>query len=161
MTSATQRRLRFANGYAELGMIDAALGELRAISVLDRGTLPVLTARIEVLLAGSRWEDVYLAAQPLTLTHPEVERGWTAAAYALRELGRIDDARRMLEAALHRHGHGTGLVHYNLACYYALLDQLAAAREHLRLAFARDAALRTDAPKDRDLEALHSELESL
>jgi hypothetical protein len=55
----------------------------------------------------------------------------------------------------------SGVLHYNLACHYALWDHLDDARRLLKQAFGQRHDLRSTAQDDPDLEALREELDAL
>lgn len=102
-----------------------------------------------------------MSARPLTNSHPEIERGWTATAYALREMGLIKDAKEFLFCARWKHGHASALLLYNLACYYALLGFSQEAVGHLTEALNAAPEMKDDALEDPDLESIRGEIPNL
>ena len=82
------------------------------------------------------------------------ESGWIGWAYALRELNRVEEARAVLLDAEKYHGTNSAVLHYNLACYDALLGALKNARARLEKACRMDAQFKITAREDPDLVAL-------
>jgi tetratricopeptide (TPR) repeat protein len=150
----TEKRLTYAEGFLALGLAEPALEELEAIDSLERATLRVLKVEVECLMAARRWERVVTAAPPIAEGEPHYESAWIAWAYALRELERVEEAKRVLLAALPHHGDTSGLVHYNLACYESLLGNTREARRRLARACAMDPHWRETAREDPDLRRL-------
>ena len=95
-SSATARRVQYALGYLELGMLHEASEELETVAFDDRFLPCVLAARIELGMAAKHWEVVVGLGRELTTRAPELERGWIGWAYALRELGRVAEAKEVL-----------------------------------------------------------------
>lgn len=161
MKADTARRVRFAHGYLGLGLIADAIAELARINAAESELPEVCLARIAAHEAAGDWENLWVSARPLTNTHPEIERGWTAAAYALREMGLIKDAKEFLFCARWKHGHASALLLYNLACYYALLGFSQEAVSHLTEALNLAPDMKEDALRDRDLESIRNEIPKL
>lgn len=159
MKLSTVRHVKYAQGYAELGLFREAHAELAAIDPLDAGLPEVINAHVSVTWEAKQWESLIEHAHYLARRAPKEERGWIAWAYALRELGRIAEAKSVLLEAEPLHGADSAVLHYNLACYHCLLGELAEARLRLRTAFRMHAPFKEDARKDRDLEAIWGELE--
>ena len=55
-TVPTRRRIEFAQGYIELGMVNEASDELEAIDWDDRMTPEVLAVRVDLYSAAKNWE---------------------------------------------------------------------------------------------------------
>lgn len=151
---STAHRVEYALGYIELGLLAEAAVELDAIVFEDRFTAEVMAARVELHMAGKQWASVIDYASLLTSSHPDRVNGWTAWAYALRELNRIAEARDVLLEADPLHGATESLVHYNLACYLCLLGELDAAKKRLAKACRMDSENKETALEDPDLKAL-------
>jgi tetratricopeptide (TPR) repeat protein len=150
-----EKRIRYALGYIELGILDAAREELDAIAPDEAGAPGIPGARIELAMAAGEWNGVVSLASRVVETDPAGERPWIAWAYALRELQLI---RQALEVLLRGELHisaPTVLVDYNLACYLALLGDLKKARRRLDRVFAREPDWRAEAAEDPDLAALN------
>jgi hypothetical protein len=89
---------------------------------------------------------------------PGEERGWIAWAFALRELGRVAEAKGVLLRAEPLHGTRSAVLHYNLGCYHCLLGETAEARGRLATAFRMHPPFRDEALEVPDLEAMWDEL---
>jgi len=135
-------------------MFDEAAKEIETVALEDRFAPPVLQARVNLCMAAKQWEAAATIGQELARRAPDIEQGWIHCAYALRELGRVQEARDVLLQAEPRHGATSALLHYNLACYYCLLGDLPTARACLRRACKMDARFKSEALEDRDLERL-------
>jgi tetratricopeptide (TPR) repeat protein len=156
MRNDTQRRLRYASGYTELRMFAEAAREIQGVAVEDRFAPEVLTAQVNLCVETKAWEKAVTIGRCLATRAPELEAGWISCAYALRELGRIGEARDCLLEAEPRHGATSAVLHYNLACYYSLLGEPATARERLQRACKMEPRFKAEALEDRDLEALRN-----
>ncbi|MFM8336403.1 MAG: TPR end-of-group domain-containing protein, partial [Opitutaceae bacterium] len=80
-------------------------------------------------------------------------QGWIHWAYALRELGRIEQALAVLQEAEPLHPK-VGVIHFNLACYHCLLGDLPAAKRRLERACRIKPDWKKTALEDPDLKGL-------
>ena len=151
----TAKRLRYASGYTELGMLNEASDELEAIDFADRFLPEVLAARIELHMAAKHWETVVGVGRELTARAPAIEQGWISWAFALRELNRVAEAKAVLIEA-EQQGISCAVLDYNLACYHSILGEMADAKKRLHRACSMEARFKKDALDDPDLEALWS-----
>jgi hypothetical protein len=158
---STRRRLEFAMGYIGLGLLVEASEELESITGADRLSAETMRVRAELYLGAKNWELLLAVCRELTRLCPEEERGWIHAAYALRELERIVEAKAVLLEAEPRHGPTSGLLHYNLACYHCLLGELPAAKTQLAIGCRMDASWKKAALDDRDLAALWDQIAAM
>ena len=55
-------------------------------------------------------------------------------------------------------GQSVGLLHYNLACYYCLLGEMADAKKRLRVACKMDKEWKEEALDDEDLKAMWADI---
>jgi hypothetical protein len=120
----TTVHLSHASGYLALGMLNEATEELALIAAGDQGLPSVLAARIDLHTAKKEWDTVIGFGEQLATRCPKLEAGWISWAYALRELNRVEEAKAVLLEAEPIHGK-SGILHYNLACYYCLLGDAA------------------------------------
>ena len=155
-----RRRVEYGRGYLELGLLDDAQAELDSIPEEEQSDLDVLELRIDLHMELKHWERVVGTAQLVCEQRPGHERGWIAWAYALRELQRVEEAKAVLLKAEVLHGANCGVIHYNLACYYCLLGNLAEAERRLKRACILDKSWREVALEDPDLKALHARISS-
>lgn len=155
---STSQRVRYANGYTELGLLEQAEAELAAIPS-EQGELPaVLAAHAELAMAAKRWSEVVRFGRRLTEVAPANVQGWVWWAYALREMQQIREARSVLLQIDASHGDDHAVVPYNLACYYCLLGELDTARQYLARACELDASFKDSAATDPDLEGLRTDI---
>jgi predicted Zn-dependent protease len=157
----TRRHLEFASGYLELGMVTEASDELEAITGSDRLSAEVMQVRADLYMEGKEWELLLAVARELARQRPEAEKGWIYSAYALRELGRIGEAKAVLIAAEPKHGVACAVLHYNLACYHCLLGERAEARRRLAMACRMNPEWKAAALEDADLAALWDEIAAM
>lgn len=148
------RRLEYARGYLELGLIAEAEKELKAISAEDWDQPESVETRLDFHLAAREWNEAISLGRSFVSEHPGGEKGWISWAYALRELDRIEEAKEVLLRAESLHGTTCGLLHYNLACYFCLLRDTAEAARRLALACRMEKAWRQAALDDPDLRGL-------
>lgn len=159
MNPSTRRRVRYAEGYAGLGLLREAELELAAIDREDRHEPEVLGAQVTVRWEAKQWEPLVACAHALARRAPDEERGWIAWAFALRELGRVAEAKSVLLEAEPRHAATSAVLHYNLACYHCLLGEFPEARMRLQTAFRMHPPFKAEALRDADLEAMWGELQ--
>lgn len=152
---STRKHLDYAQGYLGLNLLAEARAELAAISPADRAQPEVIALHVEIAMAASSWARVVTLAKKLAAATPSDERPWIAWAYALREKQRVADARDVLLRGESAINEPSPLVDYNLACYHALLGDLAEARRRLKRACSREPSWKTEAAHDPDLAVLH------
>lgn len=158
MNPSTKRHAQYAQGYTALGLFKEAERELKAIAEADRALPDVLVARVGLLWETKQWDRLIAESRRLVEAAPAEERGWIAWAFALRELGRIAEAKAVLFRAEPLHGATSPVLHYNLGCYHCLLGETAEARARLATAFRMHPPFQTEALEDPDLEAMWDEL---
>lgn len=150
-----ERQFQAACGYAELGMQRESLAELDAMPRAFQNRPEVLQLRLHHLIKRQRWGKALRVSQQLCRVAPDLGTGFLHAGYCLHQLGRTEEARKLLVtgplALLEE-----PIYYYNMGCYEALLGNLRDAREHLRISFRMDARFRDLAKKDPDLKALHA-----
>ena len=143
-------------GYLNLGMLDDAWEELRALPAGEQARPEVVSVRIAILIRMRRWEQALGLSLELCRIIPEHPSPYLDAAFCLHELQRTREARELLLAgppALQIYG----TYHYNMACYETRLGNLHAARDHLGRAIRLDGSYRRMALNDPDLEALRQD----
>lgn len=140
-----------------LGMLAAAASELAKIPRDDDENREVLEARLDLATQRRSWKTAVKWGERLATRYPELESGWIGWAYALRELQEVEEAKAVLIEAEPRHGKKSALLHFNLACYYALLGDVATARERLAHACRLDVRFKDEALTDPDLVSLRED----
>jgi len=152
----THRRLEYAHGYILLGMLREAAEELRAIEGEDRCDPKVVDLLMDLYLNSRQWTRLAVAARQHTELWPGAEQGWIMWALALRQVGRLPDAKAVLQrGAPLLDVPGAGL-HYQLACCNSLLGEPGEARRELELSLQIDSSMRHKALNDADLKGLWS-----
>lgn len=155
-----QRRVQYACGYIELGMLQDARTELDALPEPDRLRPEVLGVHCDLYSESKDWVRMITSGRALARVQPENAHGWISWAFALRELQRIPEARDVLLEAERQHARCANL-HYNLACYYCLLGELDEAERRLRRTLEIDRTWKESALEDTDLERMHERIASL
>ncbi len=157
----THRRVEYASGYLELGLVASAAEELGAIDPRDDDESDVLRVRADYYMQIRSWESLIKVSAALARRLPDEESGWISWAYALRELERVAEARDVLLEAEFRHGRTCGVLHYNLACYACLLGDSAEALRRLQRAQRISPEWKEAALGDSDLEPLRAQIAAL
>jgi Flp pilus assembly protein TadD len=118
----------------------------------------VLRVRVDFYMEAKKWDQVVAVAKSVCATTPKDEGAWIAWAYALREMQQVSEAREVLLKAEPLNGESCSVLHYNLACYYCLLNDLKEARRRFSLACKMDNQWKAAALEDEDLKALWGEI---
>jgi len=150
----TSRRLEYAQGYLELGLIGDAADELEAIDGEDRLSTPVLVVRCDLYMAAEQWDMVDAMAKAVTTRNPEIESVWIHWACAVRQLKGLEEAKATLLAAEPYHGKACAILHYNLGCYLSVLGDQVEARRRVGIACKMDESFKEMALDDPDLKGL-------
>lgn len=134
-------------------MVNEASDELEAIGWDDRLKPEVLAVRCELYLTAQKWDMAADIACSLAGSHPEEAEWWVHWAYALREDGKVAEAKAVALRGLERHP-DEAILHFNLACYLSLLGELDEAKVELRRSIELDRSFQKVAADDPDLEAV-------
>lgn len=151
---STRKRLEAATGYLALGLPMEASDELEAIGGTDRLLPEVMAVRSDLYFAVKQWDLLLAVSRELARQRPDLDLGWLRWSFALRQLQRIEEARKVLIEAEPIHGTTCALLHYRHACYACLLGDLATARERLPRACRLDVELKQRALDEPDLKAM-------
>jgi predicted Zn-dependent protease len=152
-----EMRMRAAAGYTELGMFAEAEEELKGLTEDGLAKEEVLMIRHHMAHERQQWNEARQYAEMLYHKHPDNGDWAVKLAYATRRAASIQEARKILTAAVARFP-GMAVIHFNLACYACQLGDLPDARQHLGRALAIDQAFYEEACKDSDLAPLWGEL---
>ncbi len=155
----TTKRLAYASGWLQLGRLAEARGELAGVAEGERAHPGVLAMELEIAMGAEAWSKATRLAAKLRAVAPGLDAGWLHGAFATRRAGKagreeLEKARGILEAAEERIGARCAILHYNLACYLALLGELEAARARLARAVAMEPGCAKMARTDEDLAGL-------
>lgn len=144
-----------AEGYAELGMLEAAEKELKGMAPADRARPEVLGFQVGLYTVMEKWDLLAAAAGRLTELRPGNPIWWVQCAYGTRRCESVESAEEILLAGLALHPEEE-TIWYNLSCYACVLGRLDEARERLGRAISLDGGYRTLALEDEDLKAIWS-----
>ena len=152
-----EQKVRAAEGYAELGMLQDALAQLDELEPEHQGRLEILRMRVEIVLRNRDWQEGLQLCLRICSVHPDEPSGYIHAAVCLHELGKTLEAKQtLLEGP-------AGLLdepvyYYNLACYETVLGNLPQAKVYLRASFRLNKSFRELAKCDPDLQRIRDEL---
>jgi predicted Zn-dependent protease len=149
----SEKKLRSAQGYYELGMCDDALAEIDGIDAKLQQRPDILELRVLILLRAREWERALEVSRKLCKIRPEANGGYIHSAYCLHELGHTEEARAMLLSGPPSLTQEP-TYHYNLACYESVLGNMEAAQAHLDTSISIDKRFREFARSDPDLKAI-------
>ena len=90
------RRVEYASGYIQLGMLADAEAELAHINPGDAARAEVLSVRCDLYSELKDWPRMVETGRSLAETRPEDPHGWISWAFALRELQRVKEALAVL-----------------------------------------------------------------
>ncbi|MBT3480337.1 MAG: hypothetical protein HN457_02750 [Opitutales bacterium] len=149
----TAKRLQYANGYLDLGMVHDAKAELDLIDEKDRSNSEVLSMRVRLFLEARNWKKMVTLSKQLVELDSDVAFGWVNWAYALRELERIEEAK---DVAIRGLGSipREAVLWFNLACYCSLLGEVEDSSNHLNKSIALEKSFEAKSVDDPDLDNL-------
>ena len=147
----TSRRLQFARGHIDLGMVNKASDELEAIDWDEWMKPEVPSMRVDLYHAAKNWDLMRDIAMHLAESYPDQSGGWMHWAFALREMDQIEEAKDVALRGLELHP-DYAILHYNLACYLSLLGQFEPAKKHLNRACVAEERFKQSATEDSDLD---------
>ena len=149
----TAKRLQYANGYLDLGMVKDAKAELDLIDEKDRSNSEVLSMRVRLFSETRNWKKLITLSKQLVELDSDVAFGWVHWAYALRELERIEEAK---DVAIRGLGSSPreAVLWFNLACYCSLLGEVEDSSNHLNKAIALEKSFEAESVDDPDLDNL-------
>lgn len=156
----TKRRIVAAQGYVELGLYEQARDVLQSLPAALQDRVEVIELSLLCLMGEQRWRAALELTRKLCQVEPNEPGGYIHAAYCLHELGRTEEAVRVLLSGP-TSLQSKAVYFYNMGCYRARLGEVDAAVQLLQKAFDKDETLRRIAQKDPDLAALRSRLETI
>lgn len=149
----TSTRLSYANGYLDLGMIKAARDELEQINQDEQHHEAVLAMKTRLHLERKAWKHMEATSKELSQRSPNLAVGWVHWAYALREMNRHQEAKKIALSGLEHHPE-EAVLWFNLACYCSLLGEVEDASKHLDKAISLDKDFEKSSVDDPDLNNL-------
>lgn len=147
------RRVSYARGYLELGMVAEAAAELEQIPLAADEPIDVLGLRVAVLQEQKNWPALQSSAAELVRRQPEEPGAWITWAYATRRADSLVAAEQILFVA-ERHHPKEATIQFNLGCYACQRGDLDEARTRVDQAIALDENFRALASTDPDLAPL-------
>lgn len=155
------QRLRAAEGWIELGLVEEARAELAELGPELRNGADGLEVQWLLFAERGHWDAAFAVAQQSVELHPQMEGGWIHRAYAARRRpsGGLPLARELLRPAVELFPKSHSIP-FNMACYAAQLGQLDDAWKWLEHSaqVGSWAKMREMALRDPDLEPLWSRL---
>ena len=148
-----KRRLSYAQGYLELGMVAEAAAELAQIPDAEREALAVIAVRLAVLQEQKNWPALCALAGDFVRRSPQEPAAWVTWAYATRRTDSLAAAERILLEAEQRHP-SDPTIQFNLGCYACQRGDLVAARQRVDRAIELEPKFVKSAATDPDLAAL-------
>lgn len=145
--------LEAAEGYLQLEMAEDAFVELRNMPTSEQDSERYKELLLATQMMLEQWDPAATTALELCLINAKEKSYFIHAAFCLHETGDTLAALRQLlqgpKVLL-----SDPLYHYNLACYHAVLGNLADARNCLDESFQLDPDLEKTAKDDNDLRNL-------
>jgi predicted Zn-dependent protease len=149
----THRRLSYAQGYLELGMLQEAAAELDQIPAPACDSSQVLALRLALLQEQKNWNALRLAAEYFVRREPQEAGGWITWAYATRRDQSLTAAEKILREAELAHP-DEATIQFNLGCYACQRGDLKEARRRVNRSIALEKSFRSLAATDPDLAPL-------
>jgi Tfp pilus assembly protein PilF len=150
-----KRRLSYAQGYLELGMVAEAAAELDRIAPDEATGIEVLGVRLAVLQEQKNWTALSALAAEVVRRAPAEAAAWVTWAYATRRADCLPAAERILREA-ERHHPAEPTIQFNLGCYACQRGDLSEARERVNRAIALEPQFAHAAATDPDLAPLRA-----
>lgn len=156
--SLPENALESFSGYLALGMYEEANDELENLATELKVHPLVLSARLDLLMERTQWEEAAILAESLCKLWPNTCEFFIRWAFCLHELKQTSEARATLlngPSALREQA----VFHYNLACYESQLGDLTEAKRLLSACFKLDKSYKAEALDDPDLAPLWDTLD--
>jgi tetratricopeptide (TPR) repeat protein len=152
---------RHIQSYADcigLGISDEGANEPENVDQDDRTKQEVLAVRADIYLAMrveyniaiEKWDLAADISKYLAEKYPEQPQWWVHWANALKEMQRLKEAKKVAMRGLKMHPDLT-VLHFNIACYDALLGKFRSARKRLHRAIKQNPRLQDFTLNDPDL----------
>jgi tetratricopeptide (TPR) repeat protein len=151
-----QQLMSQAEGYLELGMARHALDVLARCG--EDGNLSEHAAYLkgECLRELGQFREALAPLMCATQENPANVHAWLAVGWCQKRVGRIDLAIEALEEALVAEPHDA-LIHYNLACYWALVGKKRQALAYLSKSLDMNDQYRALVASESDFDSLRTD----
>lgn len=150
------RTLQEAEGYLELGMTEHALTALQKRGKLVHGSGRGCYLLGETLRELSRYREALFPLRRSATLLPDDVHVWLALGWCYKRTGQLHEAIHSLERALD-YEPGEAILHYNLACYWALEGDRSHALDHLTRALHIDGNYRDLVYDEPDFDLLRDD----
>jgi tetratricopeptide (TPR) repeat protein len=151
-----QQLLVQAEGYLELGMAEHALAVLDRCDQLARLPEHGLFLKGQCLRELGRFREALDPLWQAAQSNPENISTWLALGWCYKRTGKLDRAIESLEEALSVEPNDA-LVHYNLACYWALAKNKRQALNYLARAFNLEEDYRSLVADESDFDPIRND----
>lgn len=149
-TPDTVKKLQAVEGWCYFQLYDDAFQEIESVSEEEAFETDVIIAKIRILLYLKKWKTALgLACESMTL-YPNEDEFIVQRIFALKMLDlnqRADEVMKNVPLWILR----TGIVHYNLACYFLRFGKKKLSSSYIREAIELNATIKKNAEKDPDL----------
>jgi len=152
--------LTYANGYRELSMFKEALEELSRLPLKYASHSKTLQMKLSIFFDAKDWKAAECTAKEIAMREPNDPGNFINLAYATRRAKTVRKANAILLTAVDRFPN-EAIVHYNLACYACLENELESAKARLVKSIALDPKFLNTAKADEDLSPLSEWLQNL
>lgn len=153
-----QRRLQTAEGYLMLGMAEQALRELRAVSDPTSDPYAYHRHRANAFRLLDRFAESLEEFQQCQAIQPQEIDVLMGMAWCYKRLGQLSQAISTTHDAVQAHPEEP-VLHYNLACYYALARQKTQALSWLGRALRMAPGLRELIADETDFNPIRQSVE--
>ena len=159
----SSRRIQYAQVCPKPSVLNYIGGELEANHWDDRMTPEILGVRVDIHLAvkadlyfaTEKWDLVVDISKYLAEKYVDQPQWWVHWANALKEMGKVKEAKEVALRGLKIHPDVT-VLHFNLACYDSLLGKFRSAKKRLNRALKLNNQLRAFSNNDPDLAGLRN-----
>jgi tetratricopeptide (TPR) repeat protein len=112
-----------------------------------------MSFRMKMYRQAEYWPALEAVSKHIAKRAPRKPDGWINYAHALKELGKIEEAKEVASKALVRHPKNASLW-FNLGCYFSLLGETKEASDHIKKAVGLDKTLQQASIDHSDLDNL-------
>lgn len=148
--------LRQAEGYLELNMPETAIAVLNRLGDSDTMGARGLYLLGEAYRSMERYREALVPLAKVATLLPEDLHVSLAIAWCYKRVGRLEHAIGAMERAL-KHSPNCAIVHYNLACYLSLGQQVDRSLIHLSRALTLDPTFRILMDDEADFDPIRTD----
>jgi tetratricopeptide (TPR) repeat protein len=156
--SRREKLIAAAQGYLEFDLPERALEALEAIADPDEAKFMVLALRGQALRMLERHDEALVVLEAASVINPKNIDTLLARAWCYKRTGLLSRAIEMMDEAC-RLSPKTGVLLYNLACYWALAGQKSQALSWLGRAIRLDRDLLGLIAEEHDFDTLRHDVD--